>query len=365
MARKVRNIYRRKDGRYEARYIKDRDDQGKAIYGAVYARSYAEVKEKLELAKKLNKPAVPANAVRTITAELETHLETLKPQIKQSTYGVYRRYIDDYIYPFFKDMPCSHLIAEVSQKFVNRQLENGLSAATVQSVFCFLKNGLKSTLATDVFCVKLPKSTSSEVKVLTVDEQKRLESVAKASDHINCISIILCLYTGIRIGELCGLLWSDIDFEHKQLHIRRTLQRIRSLDGNTKTVVITTSPKSNASNRCIPLPEFLIDLLKEHHIHASGKHVISRNGNAIEPRNIQYRFKNLLSDADIKPANFHSTRHTFATRALENGFDVKTLSEILGHASPALTLKKYAHSLDEHKRKSMESLSVIYTPLEI
>ena len=360
MARKERNIYKRKDGRYEARYIKGRDEQGKAVYGAVYARSYSGVKDKLERVKQSIKQSALPNTLRTVSAELENYLVSLKPQIKQSTYGVYLRYLENYITPYFKDIRCSQLTQEIIQGFVNRQLENGLSAVTVRSVFCFLRNGLGNAISKDISRIKLPKYIPNKVSALTVEEQKRLESVAKASDHIDHISIIICLYTGIRIGELCGLLWSDIDFERNLLHIRRTLQRIKNIEGATKTVIVSTPPKSAASKRSIPLPGFLVSLLKEQRIHSVGNYIINHDGKAVEPRNIQYRFKNLLEAANIRSENFHILRHTFSTRALENGFDVKTLSEILGHSSAAVTLKKYAHTLDEHKRKSMESLSAVY-----
>jgi integrase len=360
MARKERNIYKRKDGRFEARFIKGRDENGKAKYGAVYAKSYAEVREKLEQAKMPEKESSVPKASRTVTAELENYLDAMKCQIKSSTHGIYQRYLENYIAPHFGEMRCDQLTLDISQGFVNKQLENGLSAVTVQSVFCFLKNGLHGVHPYDVFSVKIPKRVSNEVEVLSVDEQKRLEEAAKASDDINRIGVILCLYTGLRVGELCGLMWSDIDFERRLLHVRRTSQRVKNTEGTAKTKVTFLKPKSGTSQRSIPLPGFLIALLDEHLKDSSGEYVISRDGASIEPRNIQYRFKKLLASAKVKDVNFHTTRHTFATRALESGFDVKTLSEILGHASAAVTLKKYAHTMDEHKRRSMESLAALY-----
>jgi integrase len=211
-----------------------------------------------------------------------------------------------------------------------------------------------------MFAVKFPRQVTNEVEVLSFDEQKRLETVANKSNITDRLGIILCLYTGIRIGELCGLMWRDIDFDSCLLYVRRTIQRIKSVDGASKTEVACLSPKSNTSRRSIPLAGFLVSLLKEHQHFAVGSYVISRGNKPIEPRNMQYRFKRLLSIADIRPVNFHSTRHTFATRALESGFDIKTLSEILGHSSAVVTLRKYAHVLDEHKRRKMESLSVLY-----
>jgi integrase len=120
-------------------------------------------------------------------------------------------------------------------------------------------------------------------------------------------------------------------------------------------------PKSDSSYRTIPLPEFVGQLLAESKLFATGEYVLSRKGNPVEPRNIQWRFKKLLATANIKDVNFHTTRHTFATRALENGFDVKTLSEILGHGSATITLNKYAHATDERKRSCMNGLSAVFS----
>ena len=129
-----------------------------------------------------------------------------------------------------------------------------------------------------------------------------------------------------------------------------------------KTKLVFLPPKSVSSIREIPLPGFMMRKLwnyKQSQFNMS-KYVIHNNGKVIEPRNYQYYFKRLLKQAKIEPANFHTLRHTFATRALEIGFDVKTLSELLGHSSATITLNKYAHSLDEHKRSRMEMLSAIY-----
>ena len=246
------------------------------------------------------------------------------------------------------------------QVFVNDKLESGLSVAMVQFVFNFLKNGIKEFVCKNIFQVNFPKHKDSKVDVLTIDEHKRLEAIAEASNDINRVGIILSLYAGIRIGELCGLMWQDIDFDRKQLHIRRTMQRVKNKESDTKTIVTFLPPKSKSSQRSIPLPSFLASILKEFRMKSTGEYILSQDGHAVEPRVMQYRFQRIMEIAKIKPRSFHITRHCFSVRALENGFDIKTLSEILGHSSPIVTLKKYAHVLDEHKRKSMESMSSLY-----
>jgi len=360
MARRERNIYKRKDGRYEGRYIKGRDSQGKALYGAVYAHSYNEVKAKLHIAREKNK--IPQTIVvnKKIVMVSEEYLETMKTQIKQSTREIYRRYIYNHIAPYFGNVRCDQLDKDMVQNFVNAQHESGLSAMTVKSVFCFFRKSVGSVTAINSFDVKLPKHGAHEVIVLSAAEQKQLEVIAMMSDEVNFVSIILCLYTGIRIGELCGLMWSDLDYNTKLLHIRRTSQRIKDTEGTAKTKLTFLLPKTSSSTRSIPLPEFLIKLLKEHQSRSNSNFIISQNNNAVEPRCIQYKFKRLLQKSNLRIVNFHTLRHTFSVRALENGFDVKTLSEILGHSTPVTTLTRYAHVLDEHKRRSMESLGLLF-----
>lgn len=286
MARKARNIYKRKDGRYEGRYIKWRDAQGKAKYGAVYAHSYAETKEKLERVQETNRLKLLPGAGDKVTTAVEVYLESLQTQIKQSTQNIYRCYLNKRIAPYFKNTLCSQLSQKLIQGFVNKQYESGLSAVTVQSVFCLLRKSLAGYVLSNAFEVKLPKRIAYEAEVLTISEQKRLEAAAMASDSINFMGVILCLYTGIRIGELCGLMWSDLDYERRLLYIRRTSQRIKSPIGEPKTKVVYLEPKSISSMRSIPMPDFLLSLLKEHQSKALGKFILSRDGDAIEPRNM-------------------------------------------------------------------------------
>ena len=362
MARRERNVFKRKDGRYEARYIKYRDENGKAKYGSVYAPTYATVKLKLDKAKaEIRKNTdLLEPPKQTIVNAVETYLNNIKHQIKESTYGLYARYSENYISPHFKDTFVSRLTPEMAQGFVDGLLQSGLSVVTVQSVFTFLKNGVKTLLPKDALAISLPKKQPNKIEVLTNDEQRRLELTAKNSDDINRIGILICLYTGIRVGELSGLLWADIDFERRVLSVNRTVQRIRNTEGTGKTKIICLTPKSDTSRRDIPLPTFLVEMLGEHKKVSTASYIITFNGNPIEPRTIQRRFKKLLAIAKVRNVNFHILRHTFATRALETGFDIKTLSEILGHSSATITLTKYAHVLDEHKRRNMELLGKRY-----
>ena len=296
---------------------------------------------------------------QSITTIMVQYLGTAT-HIKKSTLGVYQRHIESHIIPYFENIQYYQLNKEILQGFINKKLA-GLSLSTIRSIFYLLKNALKGKVSLDVFDVELPNSSDTEkIESFSINEQKSLEHSAKGSDDINYIGITLCLYTGIRIGELCGLLWKDVDFENHSIHVRRTIQRIKSTNSDSKTELTSLEYQGDAPERVIPLPNFIMTLLKEYQSNSENDYIISRGGKPIEPRNMQYRFKRLLKDANVSPKGFHATRHTFAIRALENGFDIKTLSEILGHVSPIVTLKSYSHILSEDKRRSMESLVALH-----
>jgi len=352
MAKREKHIYKRPNGKFEGRYIKGYDENGKAKYGSVYAATYAEVKVRLEQINKIEAPVSCHH--KTLRDTLNAYLGSVKNTVKPATIGAYEMYISNYILPYFGNIKADALTNEAAQGFVNKLIENGLSARTVRPVFSFMKAALSRN-----FDVRLPKPNKKEADVFTPEEQKRLETAAKLAKSEDYIGVMICLYTGLRIGELCGLMWQDLDFEQRILHVRRTLQRIKNNDGDTKTKMALLPPKSHTSERTIPLQTFLIELLQQHKSVNGGIYVISKNNKPTEPRNFSWRFKQILNSANIRDTGVHTMRHAFATRALENGFDVKTLSEILGHSSPGFTLTQYGHSLDDHKRNSMEALSAI------
>jgi integrase len=415
MARRERNIYRRKDGRFEGRFLKEIGASGKSCYGSVYAKTYAEVKKKLDAIKAQQAQAAQAmwetqevpeapevteapeaervtgargSKTKTIGMILQKYLESLQTSVKPSTYKIYHGHLVNHIAPGIGKIKYAQLTQPRLQDFFDRKLEMGLSVATAKSMLSFLKTGFKDLPEKEKLAIKLPRAVAYKVEVFSRDEQKMLEATAEKSDPESYVAIMLCLYTGIRIGELCGLTWSDIDFTEKALYIRRTLQRISAGKGGGvpggldvacnpgdggcaedvrrknfrkgKTQMALLAPKSPSSERRIPLPDLLLTLLARHKNENQGKYVLARGKTFMEPRTLQYRFKSLLKVCGIRQVNFHATRHTFATRALEVGFDIKTLSEILGHSSATITLNRYAHSLDEHKRSNMESLAALF-----
>lgn len=361
MPRRGENIRKRKDGRWEGRYISGHNADGKAKYTSVYAGSYTEVR--LKMAKLKSAPAEKSTSSISMRLPqwIDCYLNDLSKKIKPSTYSVYKRYYDGHIKPFFGDIYLSKLSPKTLQNFIDSK--HDLSGATVKNIFTFLKSALieaenQGHIADIWSKVKLPCAKRDKIRVFSRSEQAKLERAILNDENPNILGIMLCLYTGLRVGELCGLMWQDIDFQYAILSVRRTVQRINSNNGERKTKIIAMPPKSIHSNREIPIPLFLLEKLKE--LKRAGEiceYVFHIHGKPIEPRVYQYWFSRLLETNHIQYAKFHTTRHTFATRALETGMDIKTLSELLGHSDATITLKRYAHSTAEHKQESIENLA--------
>lgn len=347
MARRGENIYKRKDGRYEGRYIKYYDIFGKAVYGYVYSRSYAEIKELL--AKYKTKKPTKQGKNTTLSEWLKSWLES-QGTLKATTKQIYKSHIDNYINPNLGKIPLKKLNGDVLQGFIN---DLDLSASTVKTIFSIIKSALSSAedngLISNIWGkVKLPKKDKSIVQILTVTEQKQLESMLVSSFDIG---VWISLYAGLRIGEVCALKWSDINFETSILTVNGTQVR-------TESGVEIISPKSKSSKREIPISQKLIDKLKA--LPHTCDYVLSKNNKPVDVRTYRRYFKKLLQEAKLPDIKYHALRHTFSTRALEVGMDYKTLSEILGHSSVGITLDLYAHSLKEHKRNEMNKLDNIY-----
>ena len=375
MARTGENIYKRKDGRWEARYIISYDEEGKAKYKYLYARNYSEVKGKLRKAQ---------NGVM-IVRDIEKHsnneiyefwlrewLKSKKINIKESTYIRYRNIIENHIMPELGKYPISKISTALIERFVSDKLtkgrldgNGGLSPKTMSDILLIMKESFKYAQASGIITIcsfdrVSIKRQNQEMMVLSVSEQKRLLSVLLTDLDRYKLGVFICLYTGIRIGELCALQWKNISLSEQTMKIEQTMQRLQDEDQNAlhKTKIIVTGPKSNAAIRTIPLPEFVTETIKSFDGSANAYVLSGKCKTVVEPRTMQNRFKSYLNEAQIDDANFHSLRHTFATRCVEAGFDVKTLSEILVHSSVKITLDRYVHSSMQLKRSNMDKLSL-------
>ncbi len=364
MPRHGENIFKRKDNRWEGRFICGRNEIGKARYRSVYAHSYAECRQRLNALK--TSTEIPGKKI-TVSRLFETWLENRKNSVKQSTYVNYKTLYDNHIKDFIGGMPCENITGDILNKYASYLLESGnlygggLAVKSVMAVLIILKSmfdygNSEYGLANPAKNLTLPKSETAETEIFGDKEIRELCVLSESSDPM-LLGIVLCLNTGIRIGEVCALKWEDVDLDNNVLHIRKTLQRIKNPDGGLpKTVVVITEPKSTKSIRDIPIPTVLLHVLKKLQCNDEC-YFLTASPQYTEPRSLTFKYKRCLSELGIKYKNFHCLRHTFATRCIRAGVDVKTLSELLGHSSARITLDRYVHSDMETKRVQLEKLT--------
>lgn len=282
----------------------------------------------------------------------------IKPTTKYKTYIRYSEIVRGHIVPELGGYEVNELTPIVLQKFTTELLTNGnlktgggLSANSVNGVITVIQNSLKTAFATGISNgynadkIKRPKAKEKQVVCFTKQEQQKIEQAISESNKSKLYGAILCLYTGLRIGELLALEWSDMDLQKGIISVNKTRH-----DGKECSI---DSPKTETSRRVIPVPKQLLPFLKEWKKKSRSTYVVANGEKSISIRGYQRMFERLLYRLGIEHKGFHALRHTFATRALECGMDVKTLSEILGHKNATVTLNRYVHSLAEHKQEMM------------
>lgn len=374
MSKKGENIYKRKDGRWEGRYIRFYDGDKKAKYGYVYARTYKEAKQKLiekitnvsQVLDLSNKHNLDYGMV------LDAWLQSTRLNVKESTYARYTFIANNHIRPSLGSYQISKISTQLVETFIEQKLTSGnlknggaLSPKTVTDILTIIKSTMEYARYNDIRVVcNLSKLTvkrkEKEMRVLSKTEQDDLVRVLLNDIDLYKFGVLLSLYTGIRIGELCALQWEDVCLETSTLKVRKTMQRIQepNLGTTTKTKVIITEPKSNCSIRDIPLPTFIVDIAKRFPAYPKAYILTGDRSRYIEPRTMQNHFKKYVIESNIGKANFHSLRHTFATRCVEVGFELKSLSEVLGHSNVNITLNKYVHSSFDLKYDNINKLSL-------
>lgn len=379
MSRRGENIYKRKDGRWEGRYIKGHID-GKIKYGYVFARSYKEVKDKLTNAKNMKDTdsvfvfkeydEILSDTFFNVANEW---LDIQKAQLKPASIVKYHNIINNYLFPNFKNKIISEISRDDVIRFSNSLLVDGgtygkgLSAKTVNDITSVLKRIFEYAIQVKEYDVSDIKGVSirqqqSKMRILSFSEQHRLSSHLFSNLNPCNLGILLCLYTGLRIGEICALKWGDIYFKDNYLYVHQTMQRLQTMnEEKSKTRIMISTPKSKCSIRKIPIPNNLLCVLQEMQKENEAYILTGMINNYMEPRTMQNRFKSIIKSCNIDDANFHSLRHTFATRCVELKFDIKSLSEILGHASVNITLNKYIHPSMELKQKNMDMLSELFS----
>lgn len=357
MPKRGENIYKRKDGRWEGRYRSGYKADGKAKYCSVYGRSYQEVRAKL-LPLKTAPVTVASSGNLTVKALLTEWLGAVQLRVKASTYANYCMKIERHILPAFGMLRYEQLTPDKVHDFIRKKLENGLSAKYVSDIVVLMKSmtaylarvhGYRNPLE----FITLPKSEKVELQLLTPTQQKSLINHLMTDLTPTTLCVLLSLYLGFRIGEVCGLQWGDVDFDKSTITVSRTVQRISNGHG---TYLMIGTPKSEFSRRTIPIPSFISAILWKFR-RKDSDYILSECGHVTEPRTLQRRFKVILQKVGLPSRGYHVLRHLFATNSIQAGFDVRTLSEILGHSSVSTTLSRYVHSSMERKRECMRLLT--------
>lgn len=364
------------------------DGKRKTISG----KTQTEVRMRLrEIQAALDNPDenIPVESTLTLGQWADSWLEIYaKPSIKITTYESYESYIRNQIKPFIGDIRLPALSAEQLQRFFNQMAETGkfgnekgLSVKTLYN----LKNLVHALLAQAVSnrliqynvieSVKLPRNYHQEMRVLSREEQEKLLAAADESPNRAALGIKFALFTGIRVGEMLGLKWDNVNLENGTFRIKEILRRVTNNSGigsNSTVVKSLQTTKTESSNRTVYLIPELIDDLKAYRewqqsaadenpvFNPQNFVFITAGGSYIEPRTYQDLFQRVVRASGIARVNFHALRHTFATRAIEQGMDILVLAKILGHAQASTTLNMYGHALPDHKRESMEKLRCLY-----
>ena len=364
MSKQGDSIYHRKDGFWEARYVKEIDAFGKKKYGSVYAKTRREAKEKRQAALDNILLYQTPSAPRNITVErlVQEWLFLNQHRIKKSSLQRYQALWKNHIEKKIGGRTALSCTTIVIHEFAMERLNSGLSPVSVNALLVFLhscfKYGHRQYRLPLPDIVYFPKERV-EMRVLSQKEQAKLEAFLLKDMDIYKFGVLITLYTGLRIGELCALQWQDV--EDNSIIVRKTMMRLKKTDGTGSEIVIS-SPKTKTSGRVIPIPTFLTKYIKKFKEQQDpAAYVLSTNEKPIvEPRVMQYRFKKYMQELGIEGATFHTLRHSFATRCVDKyNFEIKTLSEILGHSSIEMTLNRYVHTSFELKRKNMDRLQLL------
>lgn len=373
MARRGDNIRKRTDGRWEGRYRSLKKD-GSYKYISIYGKTYHEVKERLILfqaghlaAEASQEAAEEKNTMENAVSFcylMEEWLGYVERTRKYSTYIKYLNLYSNHIKNHFSEASLSDL----SNQYIRENLFTADSGASISGntrhdILSIINQTLKYAHEYYGYPLlrlknKLEKESNKAVEIMNHTEQAKLISYLCSNLNISKTGILLCLSTGLRLGEICSLKWADIDLDQKLIHVNRTVQRIAVKDENTKTRLMMTPPKSIYSIREIPISDPLGQLLLT--VKKEGQEYLLCGTKPMEPRTYENHFKKYLKAASIKQYNFHVIRHTFATNCIDSGMDVKSLSEILGHSDIKITMGCYVHPTIDTKRRYLNAVSGIY-----
>lgn len=365
------NIRKRADGRWEGRY-KIPQSNNPCKYKSVYGKTCREVKEKLEYITIQQQKCILKNEMETIksieapgdfTLISLKWLATINETRKYSTYikyrGIYERHIRDTIGSIsVYDISYSLVNEKIFQRDDKIQYSQNLRHSIIAVINQILKYAAENYEYPEMQLInKVINHKRKKIEIINHTEQASLVRYLYHDMDVSKAGILLCIFTGLRLGEICSLKWDDIDFDQMIIHVRRTVQRVAIEDSRCRTTLIITEPKSTFSIREIPISTATVQVLNR--IKHDEEYVVGGKA-PLDPRTYQNRFKRYLKETSIKEYNFHALRHTFATNCIDHDMDVKSLSEILGHANIQITLNKYVHPTMDTKRRQLAVLDSVY-----
>lgn len=296
-----------------------------------------------------------------------------KDYIKESTYANYSNNIFNHIIPKLGNYHLNQINHKIIQDFLLELSKNGrkdntggLSEKTIKDITIIVKGSIKKAINENkIKYIELsfnyPKDNKDKsIYILTKHEQNKITNYVLNNCTSKNIGLLISLYSGIRIGELCALQWKDVDFKNNKLTISKTIQRIyiKDKDNNISKIIVST-PKTKNANREIPINKDFLEILKKLKSEKDN-YVLSNTSKYVEPRTYRKHFNKVLRKLKIKQFNFHSLRHTFATNCISLGCDYKTVSELLGHANVNITLNLYVHPRYSQKKKCIDLISKIF-----
>lgn len=370
MPRHGERIRKRNDGRWEARFKAYNKKNGSYKYVSLYGKTYTEVKEKLKEAERSQIDMSQRDTSRTLqfASIADLWLKEITLKAKGATVQKYSYTLDKHILPVLGHINITEFDRELLTQYATEKLthgrkdnKGGLSASSVKGIMVIINSVLRYALDNKLCSFALPSNIKlttqkKELSVLSPVDLNKLEIALANSETPTAVGILISLYMGLRIGEICALRWSDIDFERRILFVRTTVSRVKADGKCASTKLVIDTPKTNSSLREIPIPDFLSQALLLVRRKSQSLYVVSDNATFVSPRTYEYRFHRFLEKAGIEDINYHTLRHTFATRCVEHGVDIKSLSEILGHSNVSVTLGTYVHSSLELKRVQMDKL---------
>lgn len=350
MSQRGENIHKRKDGRWEGRFRTGTEKE----YRSVYGKNLKEVRKKI-----YEKSTVDAIAVDWLAETKRTR--------KYSTYVKYESIYKKHIREHIGSMAVGQVDDEVCLRLLQQEHgkkggeAGGLSPSTVSSIRSVLLqilrhggNEIRINSRKDWRILSQNTIKPRKISVFTAAEQAALLAYLERNTDSCRLGILVCLMTGIRLGEICALETRDIQLENKRIIIRRTVQRIRTAGGESRTALCITPPKTRHSEREIPICTALEPFLREHMGH---ERYLVNGQKVMEPRTYQYMFARYLEEIGLERKNFHTLRHTFATNCIDSGMDAKCLSEILGHSDVNITMNRYVHPTMAMRQKQMDFLA--------